>query len=936
MDSAGISVRSANARVIESLASNSQHRMGGGRARSQSRPLNARPQSRECPARDKQVAQGPASLDSGVGGGGVSAVRVGSSLGLGAAGARQGQDMAMADRNLPALPQQRGPSSSTVRSWANVAKSATTGYSLSYIPPADIDDDVVHFSEEILEAADSLWKESLVGYFVGKKLPFKLVETALKHLWGHQLKEVKANDQGFYFFHIPDHEFQRKVVEGGPLTVARVPLILQQWLPKLELRKGVHTAVPVWIRLKNLPYALWTAPGLSAVASRVGKPLYIDQRTKQLKLISYARVCVEITATNDCCESLKIDLNGEPRMVEVEYEWKPISCKICGTFGHKCPVQVPAQEVRAAAVTVEPSGAVDCNATVIAAVEAVQTTPREARMHVGLAGLPAEAAVQAGLDATKMPAAVTSERMLGGADLGASAARPPLILNSHQVAAVLDDARPVLSSKEAAGMILSSEIAVGTQAPHLTDGLTAVIGGPAAVREPSPLHVEAAMEPCSGIHTLPHSLEIPAIDLYVQVPREAALIPATGVVKSPHPAGMEPAVTEGWQQVKGRRRDVPRPSVTRPNPSRPVISTLVKNTTKRAIPRAAHTLSSAAKGVLDPYISTSFSSEDDLDDDPPGSSVSRSLSPLPIMYRLDVVGVQGGGDFNAILDSSDRMGSPDIWILAFDELKECLEQAELFDLRYVGFRFTWSSFSGVNRKQRKIDRVLVNNTWCSLFSYSEAAFLAPGISDHSPMVVRILAPNPRRSPFKFFNMWMTHPDFSMIVSQVWHTHLRGSPMFKLYGRLKLLKGRFKILNREAFSDITMRASEAKQALSTSQEALLQDPFNRELVDLEHLHIKNYYNLRSQEELLFKQKSRIRWLKEGDQNTKFFHQSVTHRHLRNRIISVRDNSGRLITNMGEVHRVFISYFQESLAPVEVPMRPSIQEITEVIQTPLNED
>ncbi|KAF7847937.1 hypothetical protein BT93_L2436 [Corymbia citriodora subsp. variegata] len=46
------------------------------------------------------------------------------------------------------------------------------------------------------------------------------------------------------------------------------------------------------------------------------------------------------------------------------------------------------------------------------------------------------------------------------------------------------------------------------------------------------------------------------------------------------------------------------------------------------------------------------------------------------------------GDFNAILDSSDYKGSPDIWIPAFDEFKECLEQAGLLDLRYVGFRFT--------------------------------------------------------------------------------------------------------------------------------------------------------------------------------------------------------------------------------------------------------
>ncbi|KAF8020811.1 hypothetical protein BT93_G1285 [Corymbia citriodora subsp. variegata] len=109
------------------------------------------------------------------------------------------------------------------------------------------------------------------------------------------------------------------------------------------------------------------------------------------------------------------------------------------------------------------------------------------------------------------------------------------------------------------------------------------------------------------------------------------------------------------------------------------------------------------------------------------------------------------GDYNAIKDSSNRIGSPDIWIPTFDEFKDCLDQAELVDLCYVGFRFTWSTSSSTRKKQQKINRVLVNNHWCTAFSFSEASFLAPGISDHSPMVARILAPISRRIPFKFFN-----------------------------------------------------------------------------------------------------------------------------------------------------------------------------------------
>ncbi|KAF8013799.1 hypothetical protein BT93_I1603 [Corymbia citriodora subsp. variegata] len=135
------------------------------------------------------------------------------------------------------MPQVAGISAQATRSWVNVAKAAGKGYLLSFVEPSANGENEVYCTEEDLDAADPIWHECLVGYFVGKKLSFRLVEMALKHLWGQQLLEVKANDQGFFFFHISDPEFKRKVIEGGLMTVARVPLVLQQWHPMLELKK---------------------------------------------------------------------------------------------------------------------------------------------------------------------------------------------------------------------------------------------------------------------------------------------------------------------------------------------------------------------------------------------------------------------------------------------------------------------------------------------------------------------------------------------------------------------------------------------------------------------------------------------------------------------------------------------------------------------------
>ncbi|KAF8038461.1 hypothetical protein BT93_B1104 [Corymbia citriodora subsp. variegata] len=233
--------------------------------------------------------------------------------------------------------------------WANVAKTALMGYDLDYFEPIEVNDELVaYFPDEAVDAV-GLWPECLVSYFVSKKLPFRLVKTALKHAWGSKLADIKADDKGFFFMRIPDANFRRSLLERGPLTVARVPLILQQWEPLLELKKHDHTKIPVWIRLRNIPFVLWSKRGIGGIASMIGKPLYVDQNTKQMKVLAYARVCVEIKATDVRRDTVKVFMKGTTREVSIEYEWRPTSCLRCGVFRHNCSPPVPRMQAKSVA-----------------------------------------------------------------------------------------------------------------------------------------------------------------------------------------------------------------------------------------------------------------------------------------------------------------------------------------------------------------------------------------------------------------------------------------------------------------------------------------------------------------------------------------------------------------------------------------------------------
>lgn len=95
------------------------------------------------------------------------------------------------------------------------------------------------------------------------------------------------------------------------------------------------------------------------------------------------------------------------------------------------------------------------------------------------------------------------------------------------------------------------------------------------------------------------------------------------------------------------------------------------------------------------------------------------------------------------------------------EFRNTLTHAGLFDLRYTGPLFTWSNKTPTAPIAKKLDRILVNQPWISSYPHSQASFLAPAISDHSPVTLDLAVALPRAGtkPFKFYNYLTKHPLF---------------------------------------------------------------------------------------------------------------------------------------------------------------------------------
>ena len=103
------------------------------------------------------------------------------------------------------------------------------------------------------------------------------------------------------------------------------------------------------------------------------------------------------------------------------------------------------------------------------------------------------------------------------------------------------------------------------------------------------------------------------------------------------------------------------------------------------------------------------------------------------------------------------------------------------------------------------------------------------------------------------------------------------------------------------------------------------------------------NILINEEIYWKQRSRVDWLKEGDKNTKFFHNKASSMRKKNSIWGIKDNSGRWIEKPKEVEHEFCSYFtnlfsttqpsqKQMLAAMKNMIPRASEEINEMLEKP----
>lgn len=234
-------------------------------------------------------------------------------------------------------------------------------------------------------------------------------------------------------------------------------------------------------------------------------------------------------------------------------------------------------------------------------------------------------------------------------------------------------------------------------------------------------------------------------------------------------------------------------------------------------------------------------------------------------------------------------------------------QTGLSDLRSSGHEFTWWDNCIASPTYKKLDRCLVNGDWLLKLSLSQVQVLSRGLSGHCPLAISLgMCIKKVYRPFQFFLHLLDSPKFLHEVDEAWNVATKGNPWYALTTKLKRVEEAMRKLNSSR-GNLHSQVDVARSNLYLLQNSLPQVPSVAQL-DEESILCKRLKDALSSKEIFLKQKARVTWLKNGDNNNKYFFNACKGRWNMNKLLYLEDLNGSAYTAHRDIAKVAVDFYQ----------------------------
>jgi hypothetical protein len=246
-----------------------------------------------------------------------------------------------------------------------------------------------------------------------------------------------------------------------------------------------------------------------------------------------------------------------------------------------------------------------------------------------------------------------------------------------------------------------------------------------------------------------------------------------------------------------------------------------------------------------------------------------------------------------------------------ERMDDLISDLDLFDVPSAKGMYTWNNRrAGPGHIAARLDQFLISNSFLALPDKACSSNLPWAGSDHLPIsLIFESQKNWGPIPFRFNPLWMEQSKFLSSISQIWNQWITGSPNYIWEKKLKLVKGLLKYWEKTSSNLAQNNVRDKKFQLENIQEEMETKEVQQSHIMTEQKIHKEYMQALTEEEIIWRLKSRSLWLKAGDQNTSFFHRQAKARIWANQISEIKTPEGEIIKDFDQIKQQTTNHFHK---------------------------
>ncbi|KAK6123351.1 hypothetical protein DH2020_042911 [Rehmannia glutinosa] len=263
------------------------------------------------------------------------------------------------------------------------------------------------------------------------------------------------------------------------------------------------------------------------------------------------------------------------------------------------------------------------------------------------------------------------------------------------------------------------------------------------------------------------------------------------------------------------------------------------------------------------------------------------------------------GDFNEVLAQSEFQGTGLRAEWQIQAFREAISQCSLMDMGFKGDPFTWHRLSVHSYTQRaRLDRCFHNGHFENIFPRKLVSHIPTISSDHQALLIQahdLSTPTHfpgRKKPFRFEACWVKRKECEEVIKTHWNSSLESAQDMILNCSIGLLNW-----SKSSVGNIVEKIKDVKAQIFSLRKKNITAESNVQLHELTALHD----HLLEQENLIWKQRAKQHWYKEGDRNSTFFHSFASQRRETNHISALKNSQGQLLSDNASIERIITDYF-----------------------------